>query len=118
MTFSARDRRILTEIESDLAATDPRLARALGRGKLSKLRRISVVASGHLERGRRGWTAGVLALLLSGLALLVIGLELHMIVLICIGVPLAQFGPVLALYAFRRTHRGGAARQPSARALG
>ena len=116
MSFSARDRQILTEIESDLAVTEPRLARALARGKLPRLHRISVVASGHLERGRRRWTAGVLALLLSGLALLVIGLELHMIALICISVPLAQFGPVLAICTFRRTRRRSGS--TSARAIG
>jgi hypothetical protein len=46
----------------------------------------------------------LLSLLLSGIALLVIGLVLHTAVLICAGVPLTQFGPVLAVRICRRAH--------------
>jgi hypothetical protein len=118
MALSARDRRILSEIERDFIAVEPRLAHALGRGKSQRLRRNLILASGEIKRGRYGWTAGLLFLLLSGIALLVVGLVLHTAVLICVGVPLTQFGPVLAVCIYRRAHGRSLRGRPASGALG
>ena len=101
MALSARDRRIFSEIERDFIAAEPRLAHA---------------------RGRRGWAGGLLSLLLSlllsGIALLVIGLVLHMAVLIWAGVPLTQLGPVLAIRVHRRAHGRALRDRPASGAAG
>lgn len=97
MPLSARHHRILTEIEYDLTVTDPRLARALKRGKFPRLRRSSDSWS-----SRRRRTAAVVVPLLSGLVLLAAGLALHLTALIWIGVPVAQSGPFLVSFICSR----------------
>jgi hypothetical protein len=102
MTLSARDHRILREIENELAAAEPRLYRALVQARFPVLRRRSTVIFDDTKSGRRVWAAAICAPLLVGLGLLTAGLMLHAVVLICAGVPLAQFGPVAVGYLGKR----------------
>jgi hypothetical protein len=73
MGLSAREQRILSEIERDLAAAEPRLKRALVTARLPMLNRRSIVTSNDMERSPRAWIAGMSASLLCGIAWLTIG---------------------------------------------
>ena len=105
MALSEREQRILKEIAQDLAAAEPRLEHALISARFPVLRRRLIVTPGDLQRRRRAWIAGVWASLLAGIALLAIGLGLHMVILLWFGAPLAQFGPAACGYLCRKTHR-------------
>jgi len=105
MALSEREQRILKEIAQDLAAAEPRLEHALISARFPVLRRRLIVMPGDLQRRRRAWIAGVWASLLAGIALLAIGLGLHMVILLWLGAPLAQFGPAACGYLCRKTHR-------------
>jgi hypothetical protein len=59
MGLSAREQRILSEIEHDLAAAEPRLKRALVTARLPMLNRRSIVTSNDMERSPRAWIAGM-----------------------------------------------------------
>ena len=48
------------------------------------------------------------AVLLSGIALLTIGLVLHVVILIWVGAPLTQFGPVSVGYLWKHMGPRGA----------
>jgi hypothetical protein len=102
MTLSARDHRILGEIENELAAAEPSLDRALVQARLPVLRRRSTVIFDDTESGRRVWVGAICAPLLCGIGLLAAGFILHAVVLICAGAPLAQFGPVTVGYLGKR----------------
>lgn len=102
MTLSARDHRILREIENELAVAEPSLDRALAQARLPVLHRRSTVISDDTESGRRVWVGAICTPLLSGIGLLTAGLILHAVVLICAGAPLAQFGPVTVAYFGKR----------------
>jgi len=89
MSFSARDKRVLSEIARELAAADPRLARALITGRLpSSTWRAPVVIS---------------TCLVTGIALLTAGLVLGIVALFCVGAVLVQFGPAACAYLYRRS---------------
>ncbi|HEY7261643.1 MAG TPA: DUF3040 domain-containing protein [Trebonia sp.] len=98
MSLSARDQRILTEIARDLAAAEPRLARALGSARLPTLlrRRHLVADSGQRPPSASGqrhlgaWVTATLASLLAGIALLMAGLALHIPALACAGAVMIQ----------------------------
>jgi len=105
MGLSAREQRILSEIEHDLAAAEPRLKRALVTARLPMLNRRSIVTSNDMERSPRAWIAGMCASLLCGIALLTIGLEAHTVILAGAGALLAQFSPVAFGYLCRKAHR-------------
>jgi hypothetical protein len=97
-SLSAREQRILAEIEGDLAAAEPRLEQALVAAKLPALRACSVVRSDQAKLRRSWWIAGLLASLLCGFGLLTAGLVLNSLPLIVVGIPLAQFSPFIAGY--------------------
>ncbi len=106
MTLSERDQRILQEIEHSLASAEPRMDRALNTGRLPALRWASVVELHYAgERKRQTWAAGAVAFLLSGIALLAAGLMLNALVLIWVGIPLAQFGPSAIAYIYRKRQK-------------
>jgi len=88
MSFSARDKRILSEIAQDLSTVDPRLARAMATGRLPS---------------RTPWAPVVICTcLVSGIALLTAGLVLGIVALFCVGAVLVQFGPAACAYLYRR----------------
>lgn len=96
MSLPARQHRILKEIERDLTETDPRLARALAAGKLPALPWPRLVTANRGFLSRWLWSAVILAPLLSGVTLLSLGCAFRAPALMYTGVPLAQFGPLLA----------------------
>jgi hypothetical protein len=107
MTLSERDQRILREIEHSLSSAEPRLDRALDTGRLSARRWASIVDLHHAAvRKRHMWAAGAVVALLAGIALLVTGL-MNVLVLIWVGIPLAQLGPLTLAYIYRRRQNGG-----------
>jgi hypothetical protein len=108
MSLSAREQRILDEIARDLTAAEPRLARALTTARLSVLRRRALVSGGMPPRPGT-WIAAILASLLAGIALLTIGLALHILALAAVGA-VTQFGPAVLSYLWARTRRSHPAR--------
>lgn len=92
MTLSEKEQRILREIEHRLAFNDPHLNRALRTGWPSLPHR-QVLA------------AGVLASLLTGIALLISGLMLNMLALAWAGIPLVQFGPAAIVLTYRKRRK-------------
>lgn len=106
MSLSERDHRILREIEYSLASSEARLDRALSTGRLPALRWVPVV---ELRRaaglGRHMWAAGAVASLLAGITLLTAGLMLNALVLVWVGMSLAQFGPAAIAYTQRKRAR-------------
>jgi hypothetical protein len=111
MSLSARDQRILSEIAHELAAGEPRLARALTRTRLPVLRRRPLVAGGQQRHG--AWIAAILASLLAGIALLTAGLVLGILALACAGAVMTQFSPA-ALGYLRARRRGSQLGRPAA----
>jgi len=111
VSLSARDQRILSEIADDMAAAEPRLARALTSARLPALRRRPLVAVGQQHAG--AWIAAILASLLAGIALLTAGLVLDILALACVGAVMTQLGPALG-YLCARARRSRLGR-PAAR---
>jgi len=111
VSLSARDQRILSEIADDMAAAEPRLARALTSARLPALRRRPLVAAGQQHAG--AWIAAILASLLAGIALLTAGLVLDILALACVGAVMTQLGPALG-YLCARARRSRLGR-PAAR---
>jgi len=111
VSLSARDQRILSEIADDMAAAEPRLARALTSARLPALRRRPLVAAGQQHAG--AWIAAILASLLAGIALLTAGLVLDILALACVGAVMTQLGPGLG-YLCARARRSRLGR-PAAR---
>ena len=94
-SLSAREQKILNEIEGDLAAAEPRLARALA-------------AVRHPRRRVLLYTVILVAPLLAGFGLLTLGLIYASVPLITVGIPLAQFSPFAAGYLLlTRSRRPG-----------
>lgn len=104
-SLSARERRILTEIERDLAAAEPRLEQALSAARLPAFRFKSVVASEHVRFRQSMWLTGMIATLLCGIGLLATGIIINSFPLIFTGIPLAQFSPIGFGYLIRRRSR-------------
>ena len=104
-SLSAREQRILKEIEGDLAAVEPRLQQALVTAKLPAFNYRSVVSSGHARLRRCLWLSGLVAALLCGYGMLAAGLILNSVPLIWTGIPLAQFSPLAVGYLYRRRSR-------------
>lgn len=104
MSLSARDQRILSAIAHELAAAEPRLARALTTARLPALRRRTLVSA---DGGQRlpVWAAAILASLLAGIALLAIGLALDILALACAGAVMTQFSPAALGYLCARARR-------------
>jgi hypothetical protein len=97
MSLSSRDQRILSDIARELAAAEPRLARALTTARLPvPRRRPLVIADGKRQRPDT-WIGAILASLLAGIALLTAGLILDILALACAGAVMTQFSPVLGL---------------------
>jgi hypothetical protein len=97
-SLSGREQRILAEIESDLAAAEPRLEQALVSAKLPVLGVRPVVRPDQAKLRKSWWIAGLIASLLCGFGLLTAGLVLNSLPLIVVGTPLAQFSPFVAGY--------------------
>jgi len=95
MALSAREQRVLTAIERDLATAEPQLARALSRARLPVLRCRLLTERSSRKRGSGPWIAGMIASLLYGIAVLTIGLVMGNAVLIWAGALTAQFSPVV-----------------------
>jgi hypothetical protein len=97
---------MLSEIARDLAAAEPRLARALTTVRLPALRRPLVARRGHRYPG--AWAAVVLASLLAAIALLTAGLVLDILALACAGAVMTQVSPAVGyLCARARQSRPG-----------
>jgi hypothetical protein len=109
MSLSAREQRILSEIARDLAAVEPRLARALATARLPPLRRRALVSGGDRQPRPGAWIAAILASLLAGIALLAIGLALNILALAAAGA-VTQFSPAALSYLWARTRRPRPAR--------
>ena len=93
MSLSAREQRILSEIERDLTATEPLLGRALASMRLGL--RDRMVTGGHAPRprGRTGperWLTVMLTGLAAGIAVLSAGLGLGLLAMVIAGTALAQ----------------------------
>jgi hypothetical protein len=118
MSLSARDQRILTEIARDLAAAEPRLARALATARLPVPRRSALVATDDGQRRPGTWIAAILASLLAGIALLTAGLVLNIPALACAGAVMTQISPATLGFLYARARRAAAypARLPEASA--
>lgn len=109
MNLSARDRRLLAEIERRLIAEEPRLHRALSRRSCSPLRgeHAREILSG-LWRRPRVRTTTVLTVLCAGIAALVVGELAGLVALVLPGAVLAGFGPLLACWWIKRRSAPGA----------
>ena len=93
MSLSAREQRILSEIERELAATEPLLGRALASMRAG--RRTRTVISGRARRPRgtsraQGWVVVMLAGVGAGIAVTVAGFLLAMLPLVIGGTALTQ----------------------------
>jgi hypothetical protein len=98
MTLSAREQRILSEIERELTAAEPLLGRALASMRLGlRGRRSAGSAARRLTGGsaRQAWVIGMVGLLLAGIALLSVGLALDLLAAVIVGIVLTQ----LSLFA-------------------
>ncbi|WP_300605814.1 DUF3040 domain-containing protein [Trebonia sp.] len=102
MSLSARDQRILDEIEQDFAATEPRLARALAAGRPPGPGRGLRPAAARNRPGR-GISPPVLVVscLGAGVAMLAAGLVLGIVALACAGFVITQVSPVLGYLCHR-----------------
>jgi Flp pilus assembly protein TadB len=100
MSLSAREKRILSAIEDDLAAAEPRLASALG-----SMRRPAWRHPGY------GWLTLMASGALAGLGTLLAGLMLGAASLVVTGAVLIQLAPVIVAWllasAARRQRRSG-----------
>ena len=105
MSLSARDQRILSAIAHELAAAEPRLARALTTARLPALRRRTLVSANGGQQRLPVWVAAILASLLAGIALLAIGLALDILAVACAGAVMTQFSPAALGYLCARARR-------------
>jgi hypothetical protein len=97
MSLSAREQRILSEIERDLTATEPILGRALASMRLSLRDRTVIGRRARQPRGinrLRGWAIAMITGLLVGVALLSAGLVLNVLPMAIGGAALTQLSPV------------------------
>lgn len=106
MPLSAREQRILDEIDRDLTAAEPRLARALASVQRLALVRRPLVAGGW--RSSSVWVAVMAASLLAGIALLTAGLVSGILALAWAGAVVTQGVPVAFGYLYR-SRRGSRA---------
>jgi hypothetical protein len=104
-SLSAREQRILTEIERDLAAAEPRLEQALSATRLPAFRFRSVVTPDHARLRQSIWLTGMIVTLLCGIGLLATGIIVNSFPLIAAGIPLAQFSPFGFGYLIRKRSR-------------
>jgi hypothetical protein len=93
MSLSAREQRILSKIEREIAAVEPLLDRALATMGLGLRDRAVAGRPALRDRGSRagqGWAVGVLAGLLAGIAVLSAGLALGVLAMVIGGTALTQ----------------------------
>jgi hypothetical protein len=93
MTLSAREERILSEIERGLTASEPLLNRALASMRLG----VRTGRAAHPTIGGdagRGWVIAILTGLLVGIALLSAGLVLDVLAMAIAGAALTQLSLV------------------------
>ncbi|MGH3404053.1 MAG: DUF3040 domain-containing protein [Streptosporangiaceae bacterium] len=107
MSLSARDQLILSEIERHLSAGDPRLARALQKGRLPTLsRRLARVGVCRWSHGRTWMSLVIVAFLLIGIAGLTAGMVLGSSALACAGIVTAELSPACLGLAMWRLRAG------------
>jgi hypothetical protein len=97
MSLSAREQRILSEIERDLTATEPLLGRALASMRLRPRGRAAIGGRFPLLRGgngSEGWVIAMLAGLVLGIAVLSAGFLFTVLALVFAGTALAQLSLV------------------------
>jgi hypothetical protein len=95
MSLSAREQRILSEIERDLTATEPLLGRALASMRLG--RRDRVVSGERARRprgGPRGWVIVMITGLVAGIAVSSAGFLFRVLAMVLVGTALAQLSLV------------------------
>jgi hypothetical protein len=102
--LSKGEQRILWEIETGLRDSDSNLLRALDKRPSMIHRAWVTVWSSSLSSTSQGWLT--LGLLLSGLAPLVVGLHLGLVILVALGVCWTQLSPVVLLVVCRHRTRG------------
>jgi hypothetical protein len=98
MSLSAREQRILSEIERDLTAAEPLLGRALASMRLGLRDRVAIDRRAHPpQRGGNasmGWVIAMLAVLLAGIAVVSAGLVLDVLAMAIGGAALTQLSLV------------------------
>jgi hypothetical protein len=112
MPLSAREEQILSEIERDIAASEPLLGRALASMRLGLRARGAVGRPAHRLVGGnagRGWAIAMIAVLLVGIGVLSAGLVLGVLALVIGGVVLTQLSLVTGWLAraLRARRRAG-----------
>lgn len=93
MSLSAREQRILSEIERDLTAAAPLLSRGLASMRPGLRHRVAIGKRVHQPRGSaegQRWVIAMIAGLLAGLALLSAGLVLNVVAMMIGGAALTQ----------------------------
>jgi hypothetical protein len=114
MSLSAREQRILREIEHELASSWPPLDHMPAGARLASRERPAVTAPARWRRGADGifgWVAAMVGGLLVGIALLAAGLVLDVPGMMIGGAVLTQLSPVtvsLLSGLSRRIRRRGA----------
>lgn len=103
MSLSAREQRILDEIDRDLTAAEPRLARALASAQRLTLLRRPLVARGWPGSGV--WVAVLVVSLLTGIALLATGLVFGILALAWAGAVMTQGVPAAFGYLYAKSRR-------------
>jgi hypothetical protein len=112
MTLSAREERILGEIERDLTTAEPLLGRALCTMRMGLRTRMVIGKPAHRLTGRsasQGWVIAMIAGLLVGIALMSAGLVLDVLAMVIVGTALTQLSLVvgwLARALSTRQHAG------------
>ena len=93
MSLSAREQRILSEIERDLTAAEPLLGRALASMRLGLRDKMAIGPRARRPRGGNGYQAWVIAMLtglVAGIALLSAGFLCKVLPLVFVGTALTQ----------------------------
>jgi hypothetical protein len=96
MTLSAREERILGEIERDIMESEPLLGRALASMRLGlRTRAATKPARRPVGVGAsRGWAIAMITVLLVGIAVLSAGLVLDVLAMVIAGIALTQLSLV------------------------
>lgn len=95
--MSAREQRILSEIERDLTATEPLLGRALASMRLGRRGRVVTGARARRPRdsnGPQGWVITMVTGLVAGIALMTAGFLCEVLAMVLVGTALTQLSLV------------------------
>lgn len=113
MSLSAREQRILSEIERDLTASESLLGRALAGMRVGLRSRIAASKATYRPRGRNaspGWVIAMITALIIGIGLMSAGLVLGSAAMAIGGAALTQLSLVTGwlVRALRTGQRGPA----------